>query len=229
VRERDKKRSAHIAKLEIRFGEVEITRSTGCSDKNAPEKIKLRVIDVKELPESVVNEEEPIHWRLLTTHQIDSVEDALQLVTWYCWRWNIEQLFRTLKKQGFRIESSQIETGSGLTKLAVIALGCALHTMQLTLARHDEKQERPLSDVFTEDEAVLLNALLPSLEGKTQKQKNPYQKGKLAWAAWIIARLGGWKGYASERSPGPITMYEGQQEFATLHRGWRLSKDVCIP
>lgn len=229
VRERDKKRSAHIAKLEIRFGEVEITRSKGCSDKNAPKKIKLRVIDVKELPESVVNGEEPIHWRLLTTHEIETVEDAFQLVTWYCWRWNIEQLFRTLKKQGFRVESSQIETGSGLTKLAVIALGCALQTMQLTLARHDKQQERPLSDVFTEEEAVLLDALLPSLEGKTEKQKNPYQKGKLAWAAWIIARLGGWKGYTSERPPGPITMYEGQQEFMALRRGWRLARDVCIP
>lgn len=229
VRERDKNRSAHLAKLEIRFGEVEITRPAGCSDKNAPKKIKLRVIDVKELPESVINEEKPIHWRLLTTHIIDRVEDALQLVTWYCCRWNIEQLFRTLKKQGFRVESSQIETGSGLTKLAVIALGCALQTMQLTLARYDEKQERPLSDLFTEDEAILLHALLTGLEGKTEKQKNPYQKGKLAWGAWIIARLGGWKGYASERPPGPITMYEGQQEFAALHRGWRLSKNVCIP
>ena len=229
VRERDKKRSAHIAKLEIRFGELEITRSKGCSDKNAPEKIKLRVIDVKELPESVVNDEEPIHWCLLTTHEVYTVEDAFQLVTWYCWRWNIEQLFRTLKKQGLRIESSQVETGAGLTKLAIIALNCALQTMQLTLARSDQKQERPLTDVFTEDESVLLNILLPSLEGKTEKQKNPYQKGKLAWASWIIARLGGWKGYASERPPGPITMCGGQQEFASLYRGWRLARDVCIP
>lgn len=229
VRERDKKRSAHIAKLEIRFGELEITRSKGCSDKNAPEKIKLRVIDVKELPGSAVNNEEPIHWCLLTTHEVETVEDAFQLVTWYCWRWNIEQLFRTLKKQGFRVESSQIETGEGLTKLAIIALGCALQTMQLTLARNDEKQERPLSDIFSEGEAALLNTLLPGLEGRTEKQKNPYQKGKLAWAAWIIARLGGWKGYVSERPPGPITMYEGQEEFASLYRGWRLARDVCIP
>ncbi len=229
VRERDKKRSAHVAKLEVRFGEVEITRPQGCSDKNAPKKIKLRVIDVKELPESVLNEEEPIHWRLLTTHQIETVEDAFQLVVWYCWRWNIEQLFRTLKKQGFQVESSQVETGLGLTKLAIIALSAALQTMQLTLARLDEKQEQPLCDVFTEDEAVLLGALLPKLEGKTEKQKNPYQKGKLSWAAWIIARLGGWKGYASERPPGPITMYNGQQEFASLYKGWRLARDVCIP
>lgn len=229
VRERPKKRSAHIAKLELRFGEVDITRSKGCCDQDAPKQIKLGVIDVKELPESVVNEEAPIHWRLLTTHEIQTAEDAVQLITWYCWRWNIEQLFRTLKKQGLQVESSQIETGSGLTKLAIIALGCALQTMQLTLSRLDEKQARPLSDVFTEEEAVLLDALLPRLEGKTEKQKNPYQKRKLAWAAWIIARLGGWKGYASERTPGPITMYDGQQEFASLYRGWRLARDVCIP
>jgi len=231
VRERDKRRSAHTAKVEMRFSEVEITRPKGCSDKNAPAQIKLRVIDVKELPESVVDSEEPIHWRLLTTHEVNTVEDAMQLVTWYCWRWNIEQLFRTLKKQGVQVESSQLETGTGLTKLAVIALNCALQTMQLTLARADETQKQPLSDVFNEEEAAVLEDVLPTLEGKTEKQKNPYLKGKLAWAAWIIARLGGWKGYASERAPGPITMYRGQQEFASICR-WRhlaRKKDVCIP
>lgn len=229
VRERHKKRTAHIAKLEVRFGEVEIKRSIGCPDKKAPEKIKLRVVDVKELAESVVNHEEPIHWCLLTTHAVETVEDACQIVTWYCWRWHIEQLFRTLKKQGFQVESSQLETGTGLTKLAIIALCAALQTMQLTLARQDIKQQRPVSDVFAEEEITVLEALLPKFEGKTEKQKNPYQKGKLSWAAWIIARLGGWKGYASERPPGPITLLRGQQEFFLLCLGWRLAKDVCIP
>jgi len=120
LNKRANKRSAHTAKLEVRFGQVEIKRPRGCSDKNAPKTVKLTIVDVRELPESVVENEEPIHWRLLTTHPVNSFEEALEKINWYCLRWNIEQLFRTIKKQGFKIESSQVETGENLTKLAII-------------------------------------------------------------------------------------------------------------
>ena len=228
VRERRWKRSAHKARLAIRFGEVEIKKPKNCSDKKAPRSIKLRVVDIKELPESVIGNEEPIHWCLLTTHEVKTYADALNIMKWYCLRWNIEQLFRTLKKQGLQIESSQLENGESLTKLAVIALRAATQTMQLTLARAD-KVGRPASDVFAEEEIEVLSVLQKKVEGKTLKQKNPYCFGKLSWAAWIIARLGGWKGYVSERPPGPITMIRGQREFSSICHGWFLAKDVCIP
>lgn len=228
VRERTGKRRAHKAKLEIRYGEVEIKKPKNCSDKNAPERVKLRVIDIRELPESVISDEEPIHWCLLTTHEISTYEDSLNIMRWYCLRWNIEQLFRTLKKQGLQIESSQLETGESLTKLAIIALRAATQTMQLTLAR-ESNVDRPVSDVFAEEEVKVLSALQKKLEGKTAKQKNPHDVGKLSWAAWIIARLGGWKGYASERPPGPITMIQGQIEFSSICHGWFLARNVCIP
>ncbi len=35
----------------------------------------------------------------------------------------------------------------------------------------------------------------------------------LKWGVWIIARLGGWKGYASEKRPGPQTIHRGLSEF----------------
>ena len=229
VREREKKRSAHTAKLEVRYGEIEIKKPSNCSDKKAPKSIKLRVVDVKELAETVVGEEEPIHWCLLTTHAVKDIDDALCIVSWYRARWNIEQLFRTLKKQGLQIESSQLETGEGLTKLAIIAVRAATQTMQLTLARDGEKVKRPVSDVFSQEEVEVLRVLQKKLEGKTEKQKNPNRIGSLSWAAWMIARLGGWKGYSSERPPGPITMIRGQIEFLSICRGWFMARDVCIP
>jgi hypothetical protein len=90
VNERIGKRSAHVARLEIRFGEVEIKKPKKCNDKNAPQSIKLRIVDVKEVLQTVVGEEAPIHWCLLTTHEVKTKEDALQIVKWYCLRWNIE-------------------------------------------------------------------------------------------------------------------------------------------
>ena len=222
------KRSAHQARLTVRFGCVAIKRPASCSDKSAPRQIELNVVEVKELPDSVVGDEGPIHWRLLTTHRVECVEDALRCVGWYRQRWNIEQLFRTLKKQGLNIESSQVETGEGLTKLACLATQAAVRTMQLTLAR-DTDGPAQASDVFDPEEIEVMQRIQPTLEGKTEKQKNPHRPGSLAQAAWVVARLGGWKGYASEAKPGPITMLRGLMRVEAICQGWKLaSKDVCI-
>jgi hypothetical protein len=222
------KRSAHQATLEVRFGRIAIKRPASCSDKNAPEQIELGVVEVKELPDSVVGSEAPIHWRLLTTHRVVCLEDALRCVGWYRQRWNIEQLFRTLKKQGLDVESSQVETGEGLAKLACLAVQAVVRTMQLTLARNTDSSAKA-ADVFDPEEIEVLQRILPTLEGKTEKQKNPHRHGSLAQAAWIVARLGGWKGYASEAKPGPITMLRGLQRVEAICEGWKLAtKDVCI-
>ena len=224
VKARAGKRSAHKARLEIRFGEIEIKRPKSCSDKNAAKSVKLYVVDVKECEDTVVGNEEPIHWCLLTTHEVKTKEDALQIVKWYCLRWNIEQLFRTLKKQGLDIESSQVENGESLIKLGLLALFIAVKTMQLTMARSGKEQ--PVTAVFNEIECKVLSAVLPKLEGKTKKQKNPHQVGQLSWASWIIGRLGGWKGYKSESPPGPITMLRGLKKFQSLLEGYLLA-ELC--
>jgi hypothetical protein len=222
------KRSAHRARLTIRFGRVAIKRPASCSDKQAPQQIELSVIEVKELPDSVIGNEEPIHWRLLSTHPIACFEDALRCVGWYRQRWNIEQLFRTLKQQGLKVESSQVETAEGLTKLACLAVQAAVRILQLTLAR-DGQHAAQASDVFDAQENEILQRILPTLEGKTQKQKNPHHPGSLAQATWVVARLGGWKGYASEAKPGPITMLRGLQRMEAIYHGWKLAtEDVCI-
>jgi transposase len=225
VNERVGKRSAHTAKLEIRFGEIEIKKSKSCNDPKAPPSIKLRVVDVKEIADTVIGTEEPIHWCLLTTHEVTNSETALQIVKWYCQRWNIEQLFRTLKKQGINVESSQVETGEGLIKLAILALYAALQTMQLTLAR--EGKDQLISVVFSKKECDVLKLIQEKVEGKTEKQKNPHKPEQLSWAAWTIARLGGWKGYQSESPPGPITMLRGLRHFQLMIEGYQLAKKMC--
>jgi len=35
----------------------------------------------------------PVLWILLTTHKVESLEDALRIVGWYRARWTIEQVF----------------------------------------------------------------------------------------------------------------------------------------
>jgi hypothetical protein len=218
------KRAARVAHMSVRFGRIRICRPKACSDRNAPPEIELFAIDVRELnpPRG-----DAVHWRLLTTHPVESVEQALAVIGWYRLRWNIEQLFRTLKRQGLRVEQSVVEDGEALEKLVVIALIVATMTMQLVLALANDNDATPASRVFDPEQIGVLHALQKKLHGRTPKQQNRHAPDSLAWAGWTIARLGGWTGYASDKSTGPITMRDGLERFNAIANGYYLAKDVC--
>ena len=88
----------------------------------------------------------------------------------------------------------------------------------------DGKNKRNASDFFTKDELIFLFMICKKLTGKTEKQKNPHTQNSMAWVSWIIARLGGWNGYASESPPGPIIMLRGLQKFELQYEGWLLAQ-----
>jgi len=225
---RDPGRPKRTAVVELRYGEVEICRPRDESDRGLPPTVRLRLIDVREVnpPEGA----EPLHWRLLTTHEITDAAGAWQIVGWYQLRWVIEQLFRVMKSQGLQLEDSQLTTAERLVKLAAVATKAACVDIQLTQGR-DGTDQMPASNVFTEPEINTLAALGPTLEDKTERQQNHHPVQSLAWAAWIIARLGGWNCYY--KPPGPITFRRGMEYFHAIHRGRQLElgpkKDVRIP
>ena len=219
------KRSARTAHVELRFGKVTIKRAKNCSDKQCRNQVTLHVVDVREVGKIGRKEEKTrLHWRILTTHRVEDLPAAKKVIDWYKQRWVIEQLFRTLKRGGLNVETSQLVTQERTIKLVAAALIAAVQVMQLTLAR-EGKTKRPYRDSFGKDDLPLLKQLAKRYVG-TAKQNNPHAEGSLAWAAWIIARLGGWTGYASERPPGPITMKYGLDQFYQLKRGWDLARDV---
>jgi hypothetical protein len=218
------KRGARTAHMAVRFGRIRIRRPRNCSDRAAPPEIELFGIEVRELNPPPGD---AICWRLLTTHAVESVEQALTVIGWYRLRWHIEQLFRTLKRQGLRIEQSVIEDGEALEKLIVVALIAAVITMQLVLARSAGGLDQPASRVFDPIQIAVLHALQKKLQGRTAKQKNPHPPETLAWAGWTIARLGGWTGYSSDKSTGPITMRDGLERFYVVVEGYNLAKNVC--
>jgi hypothetical protein len=213
-------RQKREALLGIKYGEIEIKRPKNCTDTSASKSIKLWVVEAKEI--ECPAGQEPIHWRLYTSHPVDSFEQAQQIIIWYQMRWNIEQVFRTTKSKGFDIEQSQVEEGESLMKLSLFALFAALKVTQLVTARGGTT-ELKTSDVFTPDEQVFLTGLLVRTQGKTIKQQNPYPRDNLAWASWIIARLGGWHCYTkSEGPPGPIILARGLKKFHEMFSGWNL-------
>ena len=95
--------------------------------------------------------------------------------------------------------------------------------MQLVQGRGEAGSNAPASRVFSPVEIIVLEVLARKFEGKTAKQKNPHPRHSLAWAAWCIARAGGWNGYASERPPGPITFARGLRRFHAIAEGFALA------
>ena len=72
-----------------------------------PEGVRLRVVEVERTQPA--GRPGTVALVLLTTHQVETPDEAWQIVAWYKLRWTIEQLFRTLKKQGLQLEDSQVE------------------------------------------------------------------------------------------------------------------------
>lgn len=218
-------RPARLAELTVRFGKIALAHPTRTAERDLPKSVPLTLVEVIEPrpPEGA----EPLHWRLLTTHKVADVAAAWRIVEWYKMRWTIEQLWRLLKQQGFRLEDSQLDTSDRLIKLAAIATKAAAITLQLVQAR-DGKSAEPASIAFPSDQIAVLDALNTRVEGKTPLQKNPHAKATLAWASWIIARLGGWDGYKSSKPPGPITFKHGLEYFHAMLAGWSL-RNVCMP
>jgi len=222
----NKKRLQREATLEVRYSEVELCCPRHIKgEEKYPQTLPVRVVQVKEKADSVPKGETAIEWILYTSHPVDNLIQAQQVVYYYTLRWLIEDLFRTLKSKGLDYESSELESGKALRKLLVMALMAAVQILQLRQARNGQTKQLP-SLVFSEEQLACMEDILPRFEGKTDKQKNPYHRNNLAWAVWIIARLGGWKGYASQRPPGVIILHDGWIRFHTLFEGWAIAKDV---
>lgn len=218
-------RAERVAVLELRFGAVNLARPQTKFLRHLPKSLPLTLVDVRE-PDPQAGTE-PLSWRLLTTHPVANAEEAWRIVEWYKRRWLIEQFFRVLKTQGFKLEDSQIATADRLLKLVAIAAKAAVITIQLLQAR-DGRSHQPIRLAFDATEVATLAALNQNLEAQSKRLKNPHPPDSLAWAAWIIGRLGGWDGYPSSKPPGPITMKHGLEYFYAVAVG-RSLKDVCMP
>jgi hypothetical protein len=199
----------------VRFAPVDIRRPRHGADPTLPETINMTLVDVREVsrPE---DDGPPVHWRLLTTHAVASVSDARRVIGFYRTRWMIEEFFRTLKTAGFDIEEADMSDPQAMINFAAAATVAAVTIKQLVQAR-DGNTDQILSDAFEPDDRPILEAVSAKLQGKTERQRNPHPRESLAFASWIIARLGGWTGYYGK--PGPKVMRIGLAAFYAIKYG----------
>lgn len=212
---------ARQAEIEVRFIKAEIQPPQNKSQLKAQ---TIYAVEAKEINSSA---KEPIIWRLITSWPVESFEHARLIIEWYTCRWVIEEVFRLLKKEGFDIEGSELESGWAIRKLCIMLLDTVMKVLQMHMAYHIQEGESPdIAICFDAREQKCLAIMNQKAEGKTTALQNPYQSTELRWASWVIARTGGWKGYKSQQPPGMTTLWKGIQRFYDIYEGWNLLQDV---
>jgi hypothetical protein len=211
-----KGRRSRTAKMALRFSRVTFRKNDKCLD-DVPASLTCHCVYAVEDPSTVPPGEDPIEWRLLTSHVVETAEQSVECVEWYKCRWFIEELFRVCKSEGFRIESVQLESGAAVKKLIVLTMYAALRCVTLKRAYDEQDETVPASRMFDDDEQELLSLEMERLHHRSPKALdgvNPFRENSLPWAAWIIARLGGWSGYVKAHGkPGYISMKRGLDRF----------------
>lgn len=189
---KSEKREAREANLEIRYKKVDIKKT------RSKQTTALWAIYVNEV--GVSEEQHPVSWKLLTTLEVNSIEQACEKVAWYSKRWGVEVFHRTLKS-GCKVEDRQFGDTENIKRCLAIDLVIAWRIYYLTM------QGRQTPDVGCE-------AFLEEVEWKTlmhYKTQSPIppKKPPTLWEAMrIIAILGG---YVERKgaNPGAQVIWRG--------------------
>jgi hypothetical protein len=199
-------RDGRVATVSFAACRVTLQRPRDHRSSVLPETIAMNVVfgwEAHPLPG-----ESPVEWWLVTTEPIDTIEQVLQIVTWYRARWLVEEFFKCLKT-GCAYEKRQLESLD--TLLVALAL-LAPVAWQLLLIRHlaRELPDAAATVVLTERQIALLRT--------TRSGRTLAVKPTIRDALFVLARLGGHLRQNGE--PGWLVLARGMQTLRCMETGW---------
>lgn len=193
-------RAARVADLEVRFARLTL--------KPPERKAKLGELEVWAVSareQNPLEGIEPIEWMLLTTSEVNSFEQAVEVLAWYTRRWGIEVYHRTLKS-GCKIEERQLGAAERIEACLAIDMVVAWRIFHLTkLGR--EIPNVPCTVFFEEAEWKALVAYI------TQNPVAPAHPPTLREATRMVASLGGFLGRKCDGDPGTKSLWLGLQRL----------------
>ncbi|HEY5275440.1 MAG TPA: IS4 family transposase [Coriobacteriia bacterium] len=170
-------RAERLATLHFRAAQGTFERPANVLD--LPESATVNVVDVYE--PSPPEGQEPIHWTLVTSEPIDTLEQVTRIVDIYRARWTIEEYFKALKT-GCAYEARQLETLDGLLKALALFIPIAWRMLVLRCAAR-EAPNAAAATVLDADELLLLR----KISVRVKLPEHP----TLEQALYAIAGLGG--------------------------------------
>lgn len=165
---------------------------------------------IRAIETTPIEDKKPLEWYLLTTLEINTLEDAVCCVTWYTYRWRIERYHYTLKS-GCAVEELQLETAKRLQCAIAVYSIVAWHLLYLTYYSR-ECPDADCSNFLTEIEWQTLHIV-------THKELPPSEPPSLQTVIMMIARLGGFLGRRHDGNPGVKVLWRGYrrlQDYVTM-------------
>lgn len=199
-------RQSRRATVTVRAATVTL-RAPWRSDRKLPP-VTVNVVLVRE--DDPPAGEAPVEWILVTTLPVGTLAQVRRVVEYYCVRWNIEILFRTLKT-GCRIERRRFEHVERILPCLMMYLIVAWRTMFVCRMGRD----CPDADCQTLFEPSEWKAVWTAVRHKKPPKKRP----TLSEMVHLIARLGGYVEHP-EHEPGPQTLWIGLQRMYDLAWAW---------
>ena len=202
------------AEVVLRWANVHIRpphRAGGQQGREAVEMVGLWV-EEEEPPEGV----EAVGWWLLTTLEVEEVEQAVQVVRWYSYRWLIERYHYVLKS-GCRVEALQLERAEGL-EVAVATYSLVAWRLLWLTYRARVWPGEACTSVLEEDEWQALYCTIH----KTREV--PKEVPTLEEATRWVGRLGGHLGRRGDGPPGVKALWQGLRRLEDIVATWRLLK-----
>jgi Transposase Tn5 dimerisation domain/Transposase DNA-binding len=207
-RKRKQARDARTAELTVQAARMRL-RGADRPGGRLPS-IEVNCVLVTELnpPEG----EEPIEWVLLTSLPIETIEQVLTVINFYCRRWGIEIYFRILKS-GCKIEESQLEKAERFLPYLALCMIVAWRVQYLMMLGR-ECPDVPCDVAFDDDEWKTAYTVV-------NNQSPPKKPPSLKTMICLVASLGGYMGRKVDGEPGPKAVWVGLQRLTDLVRGWR--------
>jgi hypothetical protein len=193
-------RDERMAKLEISSGSICIPRPPRTPSRMAST-LKLNYVLVREIETPA--DDAAVTWRLVTDLPVSTPEEIARVVDIYRKRWNIEELFKSLKT-GCSFNDHQLESYEGLSKLLALLLPVAWKLLDLrTVARM--QPEAPATVVLTAQQVQCLRVLHDKQHPKAKMAAKP----TVIQAMYALAALGGH--FKQNGAPGWQTLGRGLQ------------------
>lgn len=210
-------RPARVARLAVRFAEVELRPPQNRRPHGTPVKIWAVLSREEEPPPGV----EPLEWMLLTTMPVCTGEAAAEKLRWYTQRWQIEVYHRTLKS-GCRIEERQLATAQRLENCLAIDLVVAWRIFHLTRLGRDVP-DLPCTVYFDDLQWKALYGFIH------RTPDPPAQPPTLRQAIRMVASLGGFLGRKGDGEPGTKSIWLGLQRLDDIAVAWEIFSALARP
>jgi hypothetical protein len=161
--------------------------------------------------------DEPLEWILITSVQVETIEDALERIQWYAHRWLTEEYHQCLKT-GCAIEKRQLDHADDIRRLLGFCGPIAVRLLQIRQLARLAPEVPAVASIDPLTVQILVERL----------PRPPVQPLTLRHFWRGVAQLGGYQGRRGDGPPGWRTIWRGWQYLNDLVDGARLCQSMML-